>query len=126
MQDEVGKEQPGLCAREPALDPFIVDRCHDTTAKLDSGRQGSAKVKASTPDDSLRSRIVGRNQEEEAMSTIQGGPVSKVINCECGEVIQAESDDELVSKVELHVGEAHPELAGKMSRADILAMTEES
>src|SRR4051794_20355092 len=102
MQDEVRKEQAGLCAREPALDPFIVDRCHDTTAKLDSGRQGSAKVKASTPDDSRRSRIVGRNQEEEAVSTIEGGPVSKVINCECGEVIQAESDDELVSKVELH------------------------
>jgi predicted small metal-binding protein len=48
--------------------------------------------------------------------------MSKVINCECGEVIRATSDDELVEKVEQHVGKAHPELAGKMSRDDVLAM----
>ena len=49
-----------------------------------------------------------------------------VINCECGEVVRAETDDELVQKVEQHVGEAHPELVGKMSRADVLAMAEEA
>jgi predicted small metal-binding protein len=52
--------------------------------------------------------------------------VAKIINCECGEVIQTESDDELVRMVERHVSEAHPELAGKMSRDDILAMAEET
>jgi predicted small metal-binding protein len=52
--------------------------------------------------------------------------MAKVINCECGEVVRAESDDELVQKVERHVGEAHPELAGRMSRDDILGMAEES
>lgn len=52
--------------------------------------------------------------------------MSKVINCECGEVIRADGDDELVSKVEHHVGEAHPELVGKMSRDDVLAMAEEA
>ena len=51
---------------------------------------------------------------------------TKVINCECGEVIRAESDDELVSKVDRHVREAHPELVGKMSREDVLAMAEET
>lgn len=51
--------------------------------------------------------------------------MSKVINCECGEVVRAENDDELVAKVSEHVGEAHPELVGKMGRADILAMAEE-
>ena len=50
----------------------------------------------------------------------------KVINCECGEVVRAADDDELVQKVEHHVGEAHPELVGKMSRDDILAMAEEA
>jgi hypothetical protein len=49
-----------------------------------------------------------------------------VINCECGEIVQAESQDELVQKVERHVGEAHPELVGKMSREDILAMAEDT
>lgn len=52
--------------------------------------------------------------------------MSKVINCECGEVIRAASNDELVQKVEQHVGKAHPELVGKMSRDDILAMAEEA
>jgi predicted small metal-binding protein len=51
--------------------------------------------------------------------------MGKVINCECGEVVRGESDDELVAKVERHVGEAHPELVGKMSRDDVLAMAEE-
>ncbi len=51
--------------------------------------------------------------------------MGKVINCECGEVVRAEGDDELVQKVERHVGEAHPELVGKMSRDDVLAMAEE-
>ncbi len=50
----------------------------------------------------------------------------KVINCECGAVIRADSDDELVQSVENHVGQAHPELEGKMSREDILAMAEEA
>ena len=51
--------------------------------------------------------------------------MSKVINCECGETVRAESDDELVQKVGRHVDEAHPELVGKMSRDDILAMSED-
>ena len=34
--------------------------------------------------------------------------------------------DELVQKVERHVGEAHPELVGKLSREDVLAMAEEA
>ena len=51
---------------------------------------------------------------------------TKVINCECGEVIRAETDDELVTKVDRHVRQAHPELVGKMSREDVLAMAEET
>jgi predicted small metal-binding protein len=50
--------------------------------------------------------------------------MSKLINCECGQVVRAESDDELVAEVERHVESDHPELAGKMSRDDILAMAE--
>lgn len=52
--------------------------------------------------------------------------MSKVINCECGEVVRADSDDQLVQKVELHVQAAHPELVGKMSREDVLGMAEEA
>lgn len=52
--------------------------------------------------------------------------MSKVINCECGAVVRAESDEDLVLQVERHVDESHPELVGKLSRDDILAMAEEA
>jgi len=51
--------------------------------------------------------------------------MTKVINCECGQTVRAETDDELVASVEAHVDQAHPELVGKLSRDDILAMAEE-
>lgn len=51
--------------------------------------------------------------------------MAKLVNCECGEVVRAETEDELVEKVDRHVKEKHPELVGKLSRADVLAMAEE-
>jgi predicted small metal-binding protein len=51
--------------------------------------------------------------------------MSKVINCECGEVVRADSDDDLVQRVEEHVERDHPDLVGKLSRDDVLAMAEE-
>lgn len=52
--------------------------------------------------------------------------MAKLINCECGYVVRGASDDELVSAAEAHMERDHPDLAGKMSRDDILAMAEES
>jgi len=52
--------------------------------------------------------------------------MGKIINCECGRVVTAETDDELVASVEVHVQSDHPELVGKLSRDDILAMAEEA
>ncbi len=52
--------------------------------------------------------------------------MEKVINCECGEVVRADNDDDLVAKVESHVTEAHPDMVGKMSRDQILAMAEQA
>ena len=46
----------------------------------------------------------------------------KVVHCECGADIQAETDDDLVSKVEEHVQERHPDMVGQMSREQILGM----
>ena len=51
--------------------------------------------------------------------------MSLLINCECGRVIRADTEDEIVVAVEQHVAEDHPDLIGKLSRADILAMSEE-
>ena len=45
-----------------------------------------------------------------------------VFTCERdGFVMCGESEDELAAKIERHIAEAHPDLAGKLSRDDILA-----
>jgi predicted small metal-binding protein len=48
-----------------------------------------------------------------------------VINCDCGFVSRGETEDELVRETNRHIREVHPELAGKVSREDLLAMAEE-
>jgi len=52
--------------------------------------------------------------------------MAKLINCECGEVVRADSDDELIATVGSHVERHHPELVGRLSRDDVLAMAEEA
>jgi predicted small metal-binding protein len=47
-----------------------------------------------------------------------------VINCDCGYVVRAESEDELVANAEQHVQDAHPDMIGKVSREEFLAMAE--
>ena len=43
-----------------------------------------------------------------------------------GVVIRGASDDELVANVERHIADAHPDLAGKVSREDLLAAAKEA
>ena len=52
--------------------------------------------------------------------------MAKIINCECGYVVRGADDDELLRNAEEHIGEAHPDLVGKMSREDLLGMAEEA
>jgi predicted small metal-binding protein len=48
--------------------------------------------------------------------------MTKLFTCERdGFDMRAETDDDLADKVERHIAEAHPDLAGKLSRDDILA-----
>lgn len=51
--------------------------------------------------------------------------MGKLINCECGQVVRGRDDDELVAAATEHVNRDHPELVGKLTREDILAMAEE-
>ena len=52
--------------------------------------------------------------------------MAKVINCECGQVVRGETEDELVANAEAHIDRDHPELVGKVSRDDLLAMAHEA
>lgn len=49
----------------------------------------------------------------------------KQIPCVCGYAVKGEDDDELWQNAQAHLREDHPELVGKVSRADLLAQAEE-
>jgi predicted small metal-binding protein len=48
-----------------------------------------------------------------------------VVHCQCGADVSGETEEEIVSAVESHVQERHPEQIGTLSRDDILAMAHE-
>lgn len=48
----------------------------------------------------------------------------KLINCECGQVVRGETENELLRAAEDHIRRDHPELVGKITRGDLLAMSE--
>jgi len=52
--------------------------------------------------------------------------MAKQVNCPCGETVRGDSDDELVSNVEAHVQDMHPDMVGTMSREQILDMAQEA
>ena len=49
----------------------------------------------------------------------------KQIPCVCGQLVRGEDDDELWQNAQAHLREDHPDLVGKVSRADLLAQAEE-
>jgi predicted small metal-binding protein len=52
--------------------------------------------------------------------------MGKLINCECGQVVRGDTDDELVASAEAHIRRDHPDLVGKVSREDLLGMAQEA
>jgi predicted small metal-binding protein len=45
------------------------------------------------------------------------------LRCPCGEVIEAETEDEIVEKANEHLTAEHPALAGTYTRDEILFLT---
>jgi hypothetical protein len=52
--------------------------------------------------------------------------MAKLINCECGQVVRGDTDDELIANAEAHIDRDHPDLVGKILRDDLLSMAEEA
>ena len=48
--------------------------------------------------------------------------MAKQINCQCGETVRGEDDEELVTNAEEHIRDNHPEMVGTMSREQLLGM----
>ena len=49
-------------------------------------------------------------------------PARTRLQCPCGEMIIAATEDELVEKAQAHLASAHPDLAGEYSPDEILFM----
>jgi predicted small metal-binding protein len=52
--------------------------------------------------------------------------MAKVIRCQCGFLGRGENADEAATVIEGHMREDHPELVGKVTREDLIAMAEET
>jgi predicted small metal-binding protein len=52
--------------------------------------------------------------------------LAKLIKCECGFIARGETDDEVIDKIESHLGSDHPHLVGKVTREDLSGMIEEA
>lgn len=52
--------------------------------------------------------------------------MAKVIKCECGYVARGETDPELLAEADKHIRADHPDLVGRITREDLLAMAEEA
>jgi hypothetical protein len=52
--------------------------------------------------------------------------MAKVIRCQCGFLGHGETVDEAATVIEAHMREDHPELVGKVTRQDLVAMAEET
>ena len=58
------------------------------------------------------------NNEERVMA--------KVIRCQCGFLGRGETVEEAATEIEAHMRSDHPELVGKVTREDLIAMAEEA
>lgn len=52
--------------------------------------------------------------------------MAKVIRCQCGFLGRGETVDEAAKAIEAHMRSDHPELVGKVTRDDLIAMAEEA
>jgi hypothetical protein len=50
----------------------------------------------------------------------------KTMMCPCGQQVTGETDDAFVAAVEKHLATAHPEMAGKYTREQILSRATEA
>jgi len=51
--------------------------------------------------------------------------MAKVIRCQCGFLGRGETAAEAAAEIEAHMREDHPELVGKVTKQDLIAMAEE-
>jgi hypothetical protein len=61
-----------------------------------------------------------------ALTKSQETAMAKVIRCQCGFLGRGETVHEAAASIEAHMRSDHPELVGKVTREDLVAMAEEA
>jgi predicted small metal-binding protein len=117
---EEREEKPTLAARQLSLELATADRDGEPAAELHSRLvQADANIVPTRRGYNARER--GTTQPYLTTEV----RMAKQIKCECGFVVRGESDDDVVAGIEAHIASDHPELAGKVTRDDLLGWTEE-
>jgi predicted small metal-binding protein len=52
--------------------------------------------------------------------------MAKVIRCQCGFQARGETVEQAADAIDVHMRADHPELVGKVTREDVIAMAEEA
>ena len=52
--------------------------------------------------------------------------MAKVIRCQCGFLGRGQTAEEAATEIEAHMRSDHPELVGKVTREDLIAMAEQA
>ena len=91
----------------------------EASAELDSGGWvvGQGWCKENRGSVQTGDRMVALGELERVMA--------KVIRCQCGFLGRGESVEEAATVIEAHMRTDHPELVGKVTREDLIAMAEE-
>ena len=50
--------------------------------------------------------------------------MAKLIKCSCGKIVRGENDEELLANADEHIRTDHPDMVGKISHEDLLAMAD--
>ena len=51
--------------------------------------------------------------------------MAKQIKCDCGKLVRGDTDEELRRNADAHIRQDHPDMVGKVSLDDLVAMAEE-
>ena len=102
---------------------------HFTCAAVIDGEQvgvGSGRTKKEAEQEAARQALAAMQKTYVVQLCLEKEvqPVSYVVNCDCGYVARGETEDDIVTDVTAHVGEA-PEMADQLGREQILAMAEQ-
>jgi predicted small metal-binding protein len=115
LEHEVGEEDAALPARKPLLQTTPAQLDHEVPTELDIGVRRALQP---------RSNLCANIRERPGANNRSSSIMARQITCECGQVVRGETEHELVEQTLEHLRRDHPQLVGKVTREDIVAMIE--